>query len=114
VAVMVGFELLGHGRTRSSQAQAAAEPVQHAGKPAPVAGTGVGSPAAVALPAPRRPRARGPAAAGQAGSVKGFFKDYIFPAEEGGACGPQDHGGYLPGLVRGEGTHPGPPRYLPR
>jgi hypothetical protein len=78
VAVMVAFELLGHGRARP----AAAGPVLPPETPAPVVSANEAPPVATALPQPRKARTKAPSA-NQVGSVKGFFRDYVFPAEDG-------------------------------
>jgi hypothetical protein len=82
VAVMVAFELLGHGQGRPAGSPAPAEASRRLETPVSVVGAAEGTPAAAVLPAPRKPRAKAPGAS-QAGSVKGFFRDYIFPAEDG-------------------------------
>jgi hypothetical protein len=76
VAVMVAIELLGHWRAPPATA-GPARPVEAS---APVVGGASAAPAA-ALPPPRKARAK--AASTKAGSVKGFFRNYIFPAEDG-------------------------------
>jgi hypothetical protein len=81
VGVMVAFELLGHGKA-PARSPGGAISASLAEGPDPVVEGTASPPARPALPPPRKSRGKATSTPPK-GSVKAFFGDYIFPAEDG-------------------------------